>query len=152
MTLNETLCKHTFTAGMSESQVARLAEVAHEVRFQENEVILKAGQPSKHFYLLVAGSVCIEVGAKTYVVWVQILHPGEAFGWSALLDRHDSLFQVRARETSHALCLDGERLSSVLHGDTDLAAEFFRRTLSLVAGRVQATERRLGEMCGIRIG
>ena len=151
MPLRETLKEHAFTSGLSDSHIAQLAGLAHEVSFQEGEVILEAGQQSKIFFLLLTGSVCIEVGAKSYVVWVQILNPGDAFGWSALLDHHDTLFQVRARETSKALCLDGERLSAALRNDSDLAAEVFRRTLHLVAGRVQATERRLGEMCGVKI-
>jgi len=83
------------------------------------------------------------------VVWVQILSPGDAFGWSAMLDHHDALFHVRAREASRALCLDGERLSAALRADSQLAAELFGRTLHLVAGRVQATEARPGEMCGV---
>jgi CRP-like cAMP-binding protein len=151
MTLSETLKAHAFTSGLSDSQVAKLAELSHEVSFREDEIILVAGQQSKHFYLLLKGSVCIEVGARSYVVWVQILNPGDAFGWSALLDHHDTLFQVRAREASRALCLDGERLSAALYADSELAAELFRRTLTLVAGRVQATEGRLAEMCGVKI-
>ena len=142
---------HAFTAGLTEPQIAKLAELAHEVSFKENEVILVTGEQSKSFYLLLSGSVCIEVGARTYIVWVQILHPGDAFGWSALLDHHDTLFQVRAREASRALCLDGERLCAALHQDSELAAEVFRRALGLVAGRVQATEARLGEMCGVKV-
>jgi CRP-like cAMP-binding protein len=151
MTSTKTINEHAFTSGLSDSQIAKLAELAHEVSFKEDEIVLVAGQQSKHFYLLLEGSVCIEVGARSYVVWVQILNPGDAFGWSALLDHHDTLFQVRAREASRALCLDGERLSAALHADSELAAELFRRTLALVAGRVQATEARLAEMCGVKI-
>jgi CRP-like cAMP-binding protein len=151
MTLTKTINEHAFTSGLSDSQIAKLAELAHGVSFKEDEIILVAGQQSKHFYLLLEGSVCIEVGARSYTVWVQILNPGDAFGWSALLDHHDTLFQVRAREPSRALCLDGERLSAALHADSELAAELFRRTLALVAGRVQATEARLAEMCGVKI-
>jgi CRP-like cAMP-binding protein len=151
MTLHETIKEHSFTAGLTDSQVAKLSEFAQEVSFKDNEVILVTGQQSKGFYLLLEGSVCIEVGARSYVVWVQILGPGDAFGWSALLDHHDTLFQVRAREASRALCLDGERLCAALHADSELGAEMLRRTLKLVAGRVQATESRLGEMCGVRM-
>ncbi len=151
MTLSEIIKEHAFTAGLSDSQVATLSEFAHEVSFKDNEVILVTGQQSKNFYLLLEGSVCIEVGARSYIVWVQVLGPGEAFGWSSLLDHHDTLFQVRARETSRALCLDGERLCAALHQDSELGAELLRRTLKLVAGRVQATEARLGEMCGVRM-
>jgi CRP-like cAMP-binding protein len=147
----DTIKEHAFTTGLTDSQISKLAAIAHEVSFNDNEVVLVTGQQSKNFYLLLSGSVCIEVGTRSYVVWVQILGPGEAFGWSALLDHHDTLFQVRAREPSRALCLDGERLCAILHEDSELAAEMFRRTLNLVAGRVQATEARLGEMCGVRL-
>jgi hypothetical protein len=61
------------------------------------------------------------------------------------------LFQVRAREQSKALCLDGSKLSVALQDDPVLASELLRRTLKLVAGRVQATEAKLGELCGIRM-
>jgi CRP-like cAMP-binding protein len=151
MTLSETLKAHAFTSGLTDSQLAKLVLLAHEVSFREDQVILAAGQQSKHFYLLLSGSACIEVGNQSYVVWVQILNPGDAFGWSALLEHHDTLFQVRAREKCRALCLDGELLAATLRSDSDLAAELFRRTLHLVAGRVQATESRLGEMCGIKL-
>jgi CRP-like cAMP-binding protein len=151
MTTFDAIQAHPFTAGLTAAQVTKLADLAREVTFSENEVVLVTGQQSKNFYLLLSGSVCIEVGTRSYVVWVQILGPSDAFGWSALLDHHDTLFQVRAREASRALCLDGERLCALLHHDPELASEIFRRTLSLVAGRVQATEKRLGEMCGIRV-
>ncbi len=61
LTLTKTINEHAFTSGLSDSQVTKLAELAHEVSFQEDEIILVAGQQSKHFYLLLEGSVCIEV-------------------------------------------------------------------------------------------
>jgi CRP-like cAMP-binding protein len=151
MTLTESVRDHAFTAGLTDSQIARLTALAHEVEFQENEVVLEAGQQSKYFYLLLSGSVCVEVGARSYSVSIQALGPGDAFGWSALLDRQDTLFQVRARERSRALCLDGVGLSRALQSDPEFAAELFHRTLKLAAGRVQATEARLGELCGVRM-
>jgi len=151
MTLSETMRAHAFTSRLTDSQLAKLVPLAREVEFREDQIILASGQQSKYFYLLVSGSACIEVGTQSYVVWVQILNPGDAFGWSALLEQHDTLFQVRSREKCRALCLDGERLGAVLRSDSELAAELFRRALHLVAGRVQATEARLGEMCGIKL-
>jgi len=38
-----------------------------------------------------------------------------------------------------------------MNRDPKFAAELLRRSLKLVAGRVQATEARLGELCGVRI-
>jgi CRP-like cAMP-binding protein len=73
------------------------------------------------------------------------------FGWSALLDDQDTLFQVRARERTTALKLDGARLAALCKKDTALGAEILRRTLRVVAGRVKATELRFAEMCGLKV-
>lgn len=150
MTLN-VLRGHAFLAGLPDCHLQTLATLAEEVNFEEDEVILRAGERSAHFYLLLSGSVCVEANARAIAVRVQALSAGEAFGWSALLDHHDTLFQVRARERSAALRLDGERLTAACRTDPALGAELLRRTLHLVAGRVQATEARLGELCGMRM-
>ncbi len=151
MTLSDTAKQHSFLAGMTDLQVAKLMALAHEVSFEENEAILSEGEQSRFFYLLLDGSVCVEVRAPNYMVCIQALGPGDAFGWSALLDRHDTLFRVRAREDTRALRIDGADLALAFKNDRDLALEVFRRALALSAGRVQATEARLGELCGVRL-
>jgi CRP/FNR family transcriptional regulator, cyclic AMP receptor protein len=150
MALQDVLREHPFVAGLSDSQLVQLATLAREVSFEENELVLMTGQRSRQFYLLLTGSVCVEARSRAYTVSIQALGPGEAFGWSALLDSHDTLFQVRAREHSRALCLSGTDLAKVFREDAELAAEMFRRALHLVAGRVQATEAMLGQLCGMR--
>src|ERR1017187_4403583 len=156
ITLYEILKGHSFLAGVPESQLDRLSRLARlsllalEVSFEEGDVILSAGQHSKHFYLLLSGSVCVGVCGRAGTICVQALGSGNAFGWSALLDHHDTLFQVRARESSTALRLDAEDLCTAFRQDAELAAEILRRALNLVAGRVQATETKLAEFCGVR--
>jgi CRP/FNR family transcriptional regulator, cyclic AMP receptor protein len=151
MTLTDTVKEHSFLAGLNDSQVAKLMALSEEVAFRENEQILSARERSKGFYLLLAGSVCIEVNARSYTVCVQALGPGDAFGWSSLLEHHDTLFQVRAQENCRALRIDGSDLATALRNDPDLAVEVLRRALNLAAERVQATEARLGELCGVRM-
>jgi len=93
----------------------------------------------------------VELRTPRYVVCVEALGPGQAFGWSALLDHQDTLFQVRARERTTAFCLDSEGLRKICHEDPPLGVELLQRTLAVVAGRVKATEVRFAEMCGIRV-
>jgi CRP-like cAMP-binding protein len=151
MTLKRALRDHAFTAGLSDAQVEGLAGLATKVTFAEDEVILLDGQRSTFFYLVVAGSVVVELRAARYVVSVQSLGTGSVFGWSALLDDQDTHFQVRARERTTALQIDGAALKARCFDDTGLGAEVFHRILSVVAGRVRATELRFAEMCGVRV-
>ncbi len=147
--LDQVLARHPFTRDFSAAEIARLADLAHEETFAPDQIILVAGEQSKNFYLLLSGSVCVEACAAYHTVTVQALGPGEAFGWSSLLRHHDTLFQIRAREQTTVIRFDGLQLSQVCEEDPALGLALFRRILEVVAGRVKATEARLGEFCGI---
>ena len=151
MPLNRILRDHAFTRGLGDTQIATLGALASEVTFEENEFILVDGQPAESFFLVTSGSVSVELRTPSYVVSVQAVGPGEAFGWSSLLEGQDTLFMVRAREHTTALRLDGHALKVACHEDTLLGMEILQRALALVAGRVRATEIRFAEMCGVRV-
>ena len=146
-----TLANHEFTRGLSQEHLETLAALASEVTFEENQVVLEDGEVSASFYLLVSGSVAVELRTPNYAVCVQALGPGQVFGWSALLDHQDTLFRVCAREHTTALRFNGQQLKSLCHSDPSLGAELLHRTLEVVAGRVRATEIRFAEMCGVRV-
>lgn len=151
MPLGQIIRNHAFIQGFKEQQVLRLASLATEVTFQENDVILEPGVRSRYFYLIAEGSVAVELRTSRFSVCVQALGPDHVFGWSSLLDDQDTLFQVRARERVRALRIDGRKLAEACKFDTDFGAELLRRMLQVVAGRVKATEEKFAEMCGVRI-
>ena len=151
MTLNQVLRNHTFTRGLDDAQIATLASIASEVTFAENDLVLLDREQSRSFFLVLTGSVSVELCTASFVVSVQALGPGQMVGWSALLDHHETLFQVRAREQTTALRLDGNRLKAAFQADPLLGKEILQRALAAVAGRVKATEIRFAEMCGIRV-
>lgn len=150
-TLHQTLRDHAFLRGLEERHIAKLATLASEVTFEENEVIMMDRQQSQYFYLVISGSVIIELRAPVFTVSVLALGPGKAFGWSAFLEHQETLFQVRAREQTSALRIDGADLVQACRSDSELGVEMLLRTLQVAAGRVQATEARFAEICGVRI-
>jgi len=137
--------------GLADPQIAKLAALATEVTFAEDEVILVDRQQSRYFYLVTSGSVNIELHTPIFTVSVLAVGPGQAFGWSALLDRQDTVFQVRARERTAALRIGGPDLTQACRDDGELGVEILLRTLQVAAGRIQATEAKFAEMCGVRI-
>jgi CRP-like cAMP-binding protein len=151
MPQQQVLRDHAFTHGLTEAQIDHLSGIANQVAFEENEVVLVDGARSTSFFLLLTGSVAVELRTPQYVMMVQAVEPGSVFGWSALLDDYETLFQVRARERTTALQIDGATLKAYCMSDPKLGAEFFHRILHVVAGRVKATELRFAEMCGIRV-
>jgi CRP-like cAMP-binding protein len=148
MALLKVLKEHPFTQGMGEPLLRKLAALAREVSFEEDEIVFRAGEKSTHFCLLLCGSACVEIRTPYYGLCVQTLGPGDAFGWSSLLDEHHTVFQVRAREPSSALFIDGHSLLEACQEDSKLGCEIFRRLARVVAKRVKATELKLAEFCG----
>ena len=151
MTLQHTLRNHAFMWGLADRHVAKLASLATEVTFAENEVVLVDRQQSQYFYLVTSGSVSIELHAPIFSVSVLAVGPGQAFGWSALLEHQDAVFQVRAREQTAALRIAGPDLAEACRNDSELGVEILLRTLQVAAGRIKATEARFAEICGVRI-
>ena len=151
LAVDSLLRDHSFVRGLPAEQISRLASAATSVTFDENEIVLSHGELATAFHLVISGSVAIELRAARYAVRVQALGPGQVFGWSALLDHQDSLFQVRAREHTIALRIPGEGLKALCRDNPELGMELFRRTLQVVASRVRATEERFAEMCGIKL-
>ena len=147
----QSLADHRFLAGLARYQIEDLATLATQVEFSENDVILSDGQRSAYFYFLIRGSVAVELRTPRYVVCVEALGPSQVFGWSALLDQQDTLFQVRAREATTVFRIDGAALKRKCREEPSLGTEILQRTLQVVAGRVKATEIRFAEMCGVRV-
>ncbi len=147
MALSNILAAHAFTQGMPPGLVKKLLELAREVSLEPDAIVFRAGEESRDFYLVVSGSLSVELSTPVYAINIQTLTAGDAFGWSALL-RDSTHFQVRAREKSLVLCLDGERLLEACRQDPRLGAEIYRRLAEVVATRLRATEIRLLEFCG----
>jgi CRP-like cAMP-binding protein len=137
--------------GLADRQIAKLAAMAAEVTFAENEVILMDRRQSQDFYLVTSGSVSIELHSPIFTVSVLAVGPGQAFGWSAVLEHQDTVFQVRAREQTTALRIAGPDLAQACRDDGEMGVEILLRTLQVAAGRIQATEARFAEICGVRI-
>ena len=149
--LDDIIHDHAFTRGLAKPQINKLASLASEVTFPPDEVILVEARRSQFFYLVLTGSVTVELCTPRFSFCLQALGAGEAFGWSSLLGHQDTLFRVRARETTTVLRLPGAGLAELCRSDPELGTEFLSRTLGLVARRIRATEMRFAEMCGIRV-
>jgi CRP-like cAMP-binding protein len=142
---------HAFLAGLTEAQVARVQSLGEEVTIPEGELILDNGQRSTWCYLVLSGSVAVALATPRLTVCVQVVGPGELFGWSALLHGQDTMFQVRARERTAALRIEGSALSECCRADPELGVELLHRFLRVVSERVRATETVFAEWCGVRV-
>jgi len=105
------LKKHPFLNGCSCEFLNQLDEFAHEVRFEQGEMILVEGDYADRCYLIGAGKVQLSAGANgDSSVPIQVLGPGDVLGWSWLYPPFEWHFTARALENCAAMQLNAASL------------------------------------------
>ncbi len=131
--------RHPFVSGFEPRQVARLAGLAQEVRFDRDHIVFREGDQDPELYLIVKGMVALEIDTPEQVVRVQTLEAGDEFGWSAVLMGKGKHFQARTLEPVEALVFQGAQLLAAFKDDPVLGYAFALRLLGVVSERFQAT-------------
>jgi CRP/FNR family cyclic AMP-dependent transcriptional regulator len=141
--IQDSLQRHPFCQSLWPDHVARLAEMAGEVRFKPGETIFQEGDHSSLFYLLVSGNVALEVVTPGRPVRVTTLVAGEVLGWSSVTGDTGKQFQARALEDVHALAFDGARLRHACEQDYAFGFAFLRALLTVMAERLHSIRMQL---------
>jgi len=137
-TMGALLRKQPFVEGLDEDEVVKLAELAEVVPCKSGAIILNEGQVSTHFFLIVTGSVALELVPPTGVVRMDTLGAGDEFGWSSVMGRA-SVFQSRALTDVELIGFDAVKLRALCESDTDFGFKLMRRLLDVVTDRLHVT-------------
>jgi CRP/FNR family transcriptional regulator, cyclic AMP receptor protein len=141
--IEDVLRDHPFTREFWPEQITRLADLGSEARFRSGELIFHEGDHSSLFYLLLSGSVALEIIDPGRPVRVSTVYSGEALGWSSLTGSDDKQFQARALEEVHALAFDGTRLRHACEEDYAFGYAVMRAVLAATADRLHAVRAQL---------
>jgi len=144
------LREHPFTEGLSDAQVAALTIDATETAFQAGEVVLAKGEVPAALYLVLEGTLAVELAFDYAALRVDLLEPGDVFGWSVFLEKQESRFQVRAMQSTRTLRIARSTLMAACDADAYLAAELLRRALRVAVDRLRTTEEAFAAMYGLR--
>jgi CRP/FNR family cyclic AMP-dependent transcriptional regulator len=147
----ETLKTQAFAAELEPAHVARLASMGQLVRFDPDRVIFKEGEQTDKFYLIVSGTVALEMVLPEMhqarnVLRLQRLGPGDGLGWSAALVGRGKHFQARALSDVEALVFEGAKVLEACRQDAGFGFAFMVRLLDVVSKRLQATRVQLVDM------
>jgi serine/threonine protein phosphatase PrpC len=115
---------------MSMSEVVRLSQGFRKVRVEAGEFVVREGEATDIFYVILEGRVEIIRGNQR----VNILPKGSHFGEMAILSLKPRSASVRTLEPCRLLIAQREELYQFLQGEPMLAAKFFwklAQTLSL---------------------
>jgi CRP/FNR family transcriptional regulator, cyclic AMP receptor protein len=138
-----------FFDGLAAADLALLAGCGANVRFREDELIVRDGDSADTFFVLRHGRVALETFVPTRgAVTIETLEAGEVLGWSWLFPPYRWHFDARALSLVRATRFDGACLRAKCEADPRLGYELMSRFAQVVIDRLQATRLRLLDVYG----
>ena len=123
-------------AGLSPSQLGRLAKLFEAVVFPAGAPIFTAGDRASRFYVVRSGEVVIRFhpydGGSLDLATIE---PGGAFGWSAAFRRASYTSSAVCRTEVVALTIQADNLHQVMVEDPEFAQGLLEHTGQLVGSR-----------------
>jgi CRP/FNR family transcriptional regulator, cyclic AMP receptor protein len=126
--------------------LARLAALAEEVHFHRDQIVFREGEQHGMFYLILDGTLALEIITARHPVLLQTLHAGDAMGWSSLLGSGGTHFEARALTTARTLAFNGAKLRETCDTDPAFGYRMMKALLALISERLDVTRMQLLDM------
>jgi CRP/FNR family cyclic AMP-dependent transcriptional regulator len=144
MVLLETLDEIRFLEGIAPEHLGRIASAGRLKEYPPGALLFCEGKHSDYIYLVARGEVGLEIrAADGGASPVQVIGPGELLGWSPILGPGPVTATARTRTTCRLIALDAKRMLAMCDAEPRFGMEFIRRTATALAGRLDATRRRM---------
>jgi CRP/FNR family transcriptional activator FtrB len=116
--------------------MGEISDIAQEEAFDQEKIIFNRGDPADFLYLLTQGSVSLfieEGGVLTFTVD----HPGDVFGWSALVEPNVYTASARCAAATKILKFDRTRLEHIFAFNSKEAYLVMRRLAGAIGQRLE---------------
>jgi CRP-like cAMP-binding protein len=135
----------SFFNDLQDSYLAKIVKLCQEETFQAEDVIIDEGDKAKKIYVLMEGTIAIQISLKKYqhVVVNTAEEKGELFGWSALVEPKRYSASVKCLKEVRALSINGEELEKLFEEDPVMGLTFMKKIASLIDNRLNAVRTRL---------
>lgn len=130
-----------------EQPVARCANVR---TLAGGEYFWRQGEKSRLVYLVQSGEVALEISVpRQGPLLIDILHEGEFFGCSNLMESSRCAFDARALSRVSCLEIQGDRLCQLMERDQQLGYALLKRMAPMMAHKLDAAQLRLLDVHGL---
>ena len=119
---------HTFPV-LSDALLARIARHGSRRTVEAGEILIDAGQPVTHFYVVLSGAVEGVQLRETNGVRVRTLRAGQFTGEVSILSGRPALVTLRVCQNGEIVEIDRERLLSLIQTDAELSEILVRAFL-----------------------
>ena len=137
--LGALLAEHPFVQGMAPEHLAKLSCLVEKAHFDAGSLIFQEGQHANRLYLILTGSVDLEVfNLDQAGLVIQTVGNGDVLGWSWFAPPNRWRFDAKAMKATDALVFDAEKLLAAFEEDTRFGYDFMKRMAAIVDQRLNA--------------
>ena len=144
------LKKTAIFTDLDEGELARVAEICKELKYQGGQVIFKEGEPGNRFYIIATGEVRISrniPGAGEEAL--AVLQPGACFGEMAVFDRSDRSTDAIANGPVTLQTITRPDFEILLDFNRDMAYKILWSMVRLLSSRLRVTNDNLRSLLAI---
>jgi len=137
--------------GLTNSELEKIAPLCREEVYDVGEVIVKEGEETRDFCIVMDGEVALEMALQLWPhalprqVTIEVVTRGEPFCWSALVEPHISTLSARCRTKARVIAIEGAALRSLFEANPHLGYKLMWRLTELIASRLKKTRAKLLE-------
>lgn len=150
-TLEKLVASHPFCKDMKAEHIKILSELATQVHFEAEKMVLREGESADQFYLVFQGKATIEVYSPNRgPIKLQNVIGGDVLGWSCMIAPYQWRFDARTLENTDAVLIDAKKMREVCENNRDFGYEILKRITPILVKRLQMTRMQLLDIYGLR--
>ena len=121
--------------GLSRDFVKEFMDTSTKESLEEGDLLFREGDKASHFYILLKGRVRLNIGGAGQMVY-HVDRPGEAFGWSSLVDREAYSASAQCMVPTKLLIVGREEFQRIVEKDPRSGMIFYKRLAETVGERL----------------
>ena len=122
---------------LTDAMLDRLSAIVDVLKFDEEEIVFRAGEAADRFYMLRSGQVLLEQRISDQVTaYVAAIKPGFSFGWSAMLENETYTVDAVCEAPSEVFSFKPSKVNALFEQDPEMGLRIHRRLLVIIKKRL----------------
>lgn len=121
--------------GMDQKVLKEIDKIMLHESHAEGTVLFERGTSANDLYILGEGSIELSIGGNGHVTHV-VSNPGEAFGWSSLVNHHVYTASAVCSSPTKLIRIPSDKLNDIFERNPASGLMFFRRLAEIISKRV----------------
>jgi CRP/FNR family transcriptional regulator, cyclic AMP receptor protein len=140
-TKNQEIGKINFFHGLTDTEIAQVAELCQERSYAVGELCQIEGKSSNQVHIITQGRVgtVVRIPNVTFMnseIILDVLHDGDVFGWSALI-QSTPWSTLRALDPTTVLYINADELMNLCETNNHIGFIIMKHLSSLIASRLR---------------